>query len=325
MSDLVFKRSTDSEHVIELESSLISATWLNMNAPAGMPARFEIITALVGEGAKIKVTGTSERGARLGQITSQINRNRFFGELTVPESIALGDRVYFTVDLPDNNITGESNHIEVTPAVRVRNLKWSATEARRGDVLTLTADTSGLTTGSEVELVIYEYDNDGIHDRIAVIPTQVTNNRIELQWEYEYHEDSDDIPTQEQLDRYGNSYNPPEYFFTVRVNGNEFGTEQQSGLLEFKDWVDLELADADGNPLANERYVIIMPDGTEREGELDSDGRARIENVPPGPVTLSFPGLEEHDSPDAHADSTQRPPDSTQRPPDSSTQHDPDR
>ncbi|MBD3331898.1 hypothetical protein GF356_03525 [candidate division GN15 bacterium] len=295
MSDLVFKRSTDTEHEIKLDSTLVSANWLVPKAPAGLPARFEVTTAFVGNGAKIKVLGTSEKGAKLGQVTGKVRSNRFVGELTVPESAELGDKVYFTVDLSGNGLSGESDRIPVIPPVRVANMRWSSDVARRGEILSMTADASGLPSGSEVEVVVYEYDSDGAHDRIVAIPTQVANNRIEVQWEYEFHEDTDDIPTQEQLDQYDAKYHPPEYFFTVRFNDQEFGTNQESGLLEFKDWIELELADANDNPLANEKYILTLPDGTKREGELDADGHARIEDVPPGPVAITFPRVQEHE------------------------------
>ena len=292
--DLKFTKSTDTEHKIKLESSLISASWRCGKAIAGQTATFEVRTAFVGERAPIKIKGKSENGKKLGKIKDVIKRNKYVGEFEIPKDTELDDMIYFEVELPKNGLEGESNRIPVFPPVQVFNLKWGAKEARRGDVLTLSADTNGLRDHEEVTVIIYEYDRDSAHDKIVELPATVMDKRIELQWEYEYHEDTNEIPTQEELDKYGKKYNPPEYFFTVKVEDTEFGKqEQESGLLEFKDWVKIKLVDEEGNAIANEDYVLYLPDGQQRQGTLDSNGQAKEENIPPGEVTIEFPNKEE--------------------------------
>ncbi|MFH1374528.1 MAG: hypothetical protein ABII79_12105 [bacterium] len=292
--DLKFTKSTDTEHEIELESALLSATWRQGKAIAGRMAKFEVRTAFVGEGATIKIKGQSENGKKLGKIKDVIKRNKYVGEFDIPEDTELDDMIYFEVELPNNDLEGESNRIPVFPPVQVFNLKWSANEARRGDILTLSADTNGLRDNAEVTVVIYEYDRDSAHDKIVELPATVMDKRIELQWEFEYHEDTDEIPTQEELDKYGKSYNPPEYFFTVKVEDTEFGKqEQESGLLEFKDWVEITLVDGEGNAITNEEYILHLANGQQRRGTLDGSGRAREDDIAPGTVRIEFPNSEE--------------------------------
>jgi hypothetical protein len=294
--ELKFTKSTDTEHKIELESALISASWRCGKAIAGRSASFEVLTAFVGEGAPIKITGKSENGKKLGKIKTAIKRNKYVGEFEIPEDTEIDDMVYFEVELPKNDLEGESNRIPVFPPVQVFNLKWSAKEARRGDILTLSADVNGLRDKEEVTVIIYEYDRDGTHDKIIELPATVMNKRIQLQWEYEYHEDTDEIATQEELDKYGKTYNPPEYFFTVKVEDTEFGKqEQESGLLEFKDWIEIELVDDNGKPMPNEKYVLHLPDGNKRQGILDVNGFAKEENIPPGKVDIEFSNLDEYE------------------------------
>ncbi len=288
--ELKFTKSTDTEHKIELESALISASWRCGKAIAGQSASFEVLTAFVGEKAPIKITGKSENGKKLGKIKDVIKRNKYIGEFEIPEDTELDDMIYFEVELSKNNLEGESNRIPVFPPVQVFNLKWSANEARRGDILTLSADANGLRDKEEVTVIIYEYDRDGAHDKIIELPATVMNKRIELQWEYEYHEDTDEIATQEELDKYGKTYNPPEYFFTVTVEETEFGKrEQESGILEFKDQFELRLVDEGGNPVPNEKYTLKLADGKIREGTLDKRGYAIEKDLPPGPILVDFP------------------------------------
>ncbi|MCK4460351.1 MAG: hypothetical protein KAW46_01020, partial [candidate division Zixibacteria bacterium] len=123
---------------------------------------------------------------------------------------------------------------------------------------------------------------------ITELLAHVENGRVEIRWEYEYHEDTDEIPTQEELDKYSGQYNPPEYFFTIKAEGVEYGKKQESGLLKFKDWINISLVNIRGEPVAKKKYTLRTADGQERTGTLDGGGRAREENLPPGGVTITF-------------------------------------
>jgi hypothetical protein len=295
MPELEFNKGTDADEEIKVDSSLIYATWRSGIAYGGQKAVIEVGTAFVGNGAKIEIKGVSAKGKKLGKIKDVINNNRFVGELDIPEDIEFGDEVYFEVKLAKNGLDGESDRIPAHPPVKVSEMKWSASEAGRGDILTLTAKIQGVRSGTEVTVKILEYDADGAHDRIAEFPATVADEKLEVDWEYEYHEDTDEVPNQEDMEEYGANYNPPEYFFTVTVGDKEFGREQESGLLTFKDWIELDCEDPYGDPAADVEYVLVMPDGQERKGKLDSEGKARIEGVPPGPchMELNFPEEEE--------------------------------
>lgn len=291
--ELKFDKSTDTKHKVNLEPKLIYAEWVPQSAPVGQKVSFQIGTSLVGQGAPVEVKGKSAKGKKLGTVKGKMRGNKFSGEFTIPDSTKIGDMVYFDVKLPKNNLTGESNRIAAVPPIIVTNLQWSAREARRGDILTLSAKVENVPDAAEVKVTIYEFDQDGSHDKIVEIPAIVKNKKVELQWEYEYHEDTDEIPTQEQMNRYGRNYNPPEYFFTVKVDDQEFGkAKQDSGLLEFKDWIEIELKDSSGNCVPNEDYILHLPDGQQRSGKLDEYGRATERDIPPGKVEVEFPNLE---------------------------------
>ncbi len=293
MSEIKHNKSTDSENEIKLDSSLIYAVWRSGSAYAGNKAEFEIGTSFVGNGASIKITGKSAKGKKLGKVSGKINNNIFIDKFDLPDDLEPGDTISFEVELKKNSLSGKSNEIPVFPKPGITNMKWSADEARRGETLTLTADVERVTGGSEAKIIIMEYDSDGAHDKITEIPALVKNKKIEIMWEYEYHEDSDEIPSQEELDRYGASYNPPEYFFVININGYEFGLEQESGILGFKDYIEIDLVDEYGNKSAKEKYKLTLPDGSTKEGNLDDDGYAKIENIPPGKVTIEFPDIPE--------------------------------
>ena len=72
------------------------------------------------------------------------------------------------------------------------------------------------------------------------------------------------------------------------IGQQKWGDKQESDLLQFKDWIEVDLQDETGNPLADEPFTCLLPDGTKQEGILDENGHARLESVPPGPVEVSF-------------------------------------
>jgi len=291
MADLKFNKGVDQEHEVKLDSFLISASWMSGVAYTGSATRFVVQTAFVGNGAAIEITGKSESGKKLGKIKGEINGNSFADMLDIPDDLKEGDKVYFEVKLSKNGLNGESERIPVYRGPRIKEMKWSATEARRGDTLKLTAKLEDVRDNTECQIIIYEHDQDGAHDKIAEIPAVFKGGQAEVQWEDEYHEDTDEIPTEEERQRYGGAYNPPEYFFTVKFEDLELGRRQESGLLTFKDYIEITLKDMAGNPRPNENYKLHLPDGSERAGQLDANGYARERDIPPGNVLVEFPNL----------------------------------
>jgi hypothetical protein len=170
------------------------------------------------------------------------------------------------------------------PRRGVRNAKWDPAEARRGDVVKLTADTSGIPEGAKVHVSIFEKDPGGAHDLVAEFDPIVKGNKIEAQWEYEYHDATKEIPTKEESEK---GYVPPEYFFRAQSGDST----AESGLLRFKDWISIEIRDGSGKPYKDEEYVLHLPDGSQRKGKLGADGTAREEDIPAGPIKVEFPRL----------------------------------
>lgn len=56
-------------------------------------------------------------------------------------------------------------------------------------------------------------------------------------------------------------------------------------------WIEVELVDERGRPVAGERWSLTLPDGTTRSGTTDDKGVARVEGIDPGTCWVSFPDL----------------------------------
>ena len=59
-----------------------------------------------------------------------------------------------------------------------------------------------------------------------------------------------------------------------------------------KSWIEIKLVDEDDQPVQGERYRIELPDGTVRQGTLDSKGQAHIGGIDPGNCKITFPNLD---------------------------------
>lgn len=57
-------------------------------------------------------------------------------------------------------------------------------------------------------------------------------------------------------------------------------------------FIEIELKDDEGKPVANESYFVELPDGSTKSGRTDASGYARIDGVDPGTAKISFPDLD---------------------------------
>jgi len=275
-----YSGATDSTHQIDLPSAIVSARWAWQEAAAGKEVPLEIRTLFVGNGAAVTIQVADGQGSQLDSVSGEVVDNQCFATYEIPADLT--GTIHFTVELSAHGLQQRSDDLTVRPPRAIRNPRWSVAEARRGDILTLTAETPGFRDGTRARLEIYEHDADGAHDLITRLTGHLANEALSVQWAYEYHEDVDEIPTEEESER---GYNPPEYFFRVTIGP----AHADSGLLAFKDYVEIDLRDSAGAGVADARYILHLPDGSTREGTLDAEGGAREEDVPPGRVEIEFP------------------------------------
>ncbi len=285
---LKFTKATDSKEKLTLSSMLVYAEWQQSYAPAGQQAFFEIGTLFVGQGAPVEVKGKSSKGKSLGKVTGKIRGNKFIGAFAIPPDVKTGELVYFDVQLPKNGLSAKSNSVAVVPPILVTDMHWSAQEVHRGDVLTLNAKIENVPGSAAVKTIVYEFDADGAHDKIAEIAATVENKKVALEWAFDYPDNTEEIPTQSDLQRYGRKYASPKYFFTVKIDNQEFGRRQESGFVVFCDSIEITLRDRKGQVGANEQYTVELPDGTTQQGQLDQNGYAKLESLPPGKCVIKF-------------------------------------
>ena len=62
--------------------------------------------------------------------------------------------------------------------------------------------------------------------------------------------------------------------------------------VEEKHYIEIELLDDEGKPVADEAWFVELPDGSTKSGRTDAKGFARIDGVDPGTAKVSFPNLD---------------------------------
>jgi translation initiation factor IF-1 len=77
-------------------------------------------------------------------------------------------------------------------------------------------------------------------------------------------------------------YSAPSYYFEIVIEN----CKAHSGLLEYKDWIEIEFKDDKGNAIANKKYKLYLSNGEVRQGTVDGSGRAKEENISPGRVEI---------------------------------------
>jgi len=58
------------------------------------------------------------------------------------------------------------------------------------------------------------------------------------------------------------------------------------------DWIEIKLVDQEGKPVPGEKYRVELPDGSIRQGVLNSEGVAWEGNLDPGTCKITFPDLD---------------------------------
>ena len=291
-----YQVQTDTKEKIKLDSDIVEATWLCGAAHGGTDAVLRVVTYAVAEGSSIEIKGFSSKGKAPGTINGKIYNNEFTGELPIPEKVELNAQIGFEAKLPKHGLKQDSQFtIPATPAIQVSKMCWDKTEVHRGDVVTLTTQFVNPLPGAQAQVIIYEYDPDGHHEKFCAFPVEIENDKIEVKWEFPSTYDVSQIPTEDERQKYGKHYVPVEFFFLVVVDGVRIGEGQESGKVKFRDPTNHILLDGYGVPLKNRKVILHLPDGTEKEVTTADDGSVVETTGLPGAVFAEIKDVEDQD------------------------------
>lgn len=271
------KGQTDELTEVELPSTIEQVQWTQWIASPGGTVGLEVFTKYVGNNAELEVE-VKDGGGGSYVIKSQITNNAFIAFLPVPAS---AEKTFdATVKLPKHSLTKKAQTLPLTAPFSISKAKWDRPIACRGDVLPLVATVKGLNDGTDVTISVWQHDPEGAHERITFFQGIVSGGKVEADWAFDYKGPLDVIVERDA--------GPVQFFYRVERNG----VFAESNLIKFI-WIAIELVGEDGVGIPSQRYGLRLPDGSQRVGRLDLDGRAIEDGIPKeGECRVSFLDLD---------------------------------
>ena len=158
---------------------------------------------------------------------------------------------------------------------------WRSDYLRREQTAILAGTTVGYGDGTSATLLIYEFDLEGNHEYVDRTSGTVKQDQVEVEWVFDYRKDVAGLPSVLEGAEF---YSAPSYFFELKVAGKS----ATSGLIEFRDYTEVELTDEDNKPRAYAEYTAQFADGSQLQGVSDSAAIICLEDIPPGNVHWQF-------------------------------------
>jgi uncharacterized Zn-binding protein involved in type VI secretion len=260
-------------------------------------------TVLIGEGGG----GAGSSGSANGALTSaniagkgsQNQLSSHFLDVTFEDGAKLPiSGIQYKLTDPNNNIqsgflTGRIKRTGVPEGdykITLRgivNAQWSEKQADVGTQVTLNVKTIGVENSEKVSLEIFIRDSNYTDYLLEKLETQVNDNAVQAQWTLKVDEKYLNVCNSKESDN--KRYSRPFFFFRAKIAE----LSERSGLLYYKDWIELKAIGKDGKPAANEEYILRLKTGEIRKGKLDGNGYKKIENVSPSMCEVEFPNLPE--------------------------------
>lgn len=165
----------------------------------------------------------------------------------------------------------------------IKKASWSKEISKVGESVKLSAESEGFENGTKATIQIYKRDIRGADTVVKTLEKEISNNKIEIELENNFES--------VQTETTGSGYSTVGYYFEVICEHSK----SKSDLLYLEDSIEIELKDDEGNPRANEEYILYLPNGKVEEGKLDGNGYKKIEKVPAGSYSIKFPNLKPKD------------------------------
>jgi len=250
-------------------------------------------TVLIGDGGGGAGGGSGGGSPETGSSTAvEVAENHYLDVKFVDKGGKPISGVEYEVKAPD----GERAHGALTGEIKKTGVKegdheivlkaivkaqWSVDKAAVGDKVKMICETVGIESGEEARLEIFIKDNNFADHLLHTIVSKVDGDKIEEEWELEINEEL--VGDQETKEQKG-GYSSPMFFFRVTSDG----ISSQSGLLTYKDYIEIELRDEEDKPVKGALYKVFLPNGVIKQGKLDDNGYAKVENIPPGKVKITY-------------------------------------
>ncbi len=191
---------------------------------------------------------------------------------TVTESTLAGDG-----RIRRDGLTAGQGKIEL---LGISNARWSKAKAGVGESVSMQADVEGFPAGTPATYRVFVRDIDGPDRPVAEIAATTQGTSLTGSWAFAYPEEGAQLEGDA-----ADGYSAPQFYFEVSVAS----ARSRSALLTIEDVIEIKLLNAEGQPAANEPYVVVFSNGAVRKGKLDRNGCARETGVSIAHWSIIFP------------------------------------
>ncbi|MEK6750133.1 MAG: hypothetical protein AABY83_13175 [Pseudomonadota bacterium] len=264
-------QQTNATGTFKQKSEIVFVRWARSIVHAKDSVNYEVVTALVGNGAEITLLAKDAKGKVILKEKGQVYGGKYFGKTSLPESAQ--SPISLTAELPKHQSKKNALPLTVLPAITVSSLKWDRTQVRRKEKVTLSGCIIGYKS-TNATLTVYRFSEMGAHIPVARIPVALSEGKFQAGWEFTFKASTALLATNKELKKHGESYSKPSYFFCV----SEPPSPVKSNLMEFIDEIKIRIV----NPIKDVKYEIITAD--DKENAVAPDGRQVmiLKDVAPG-------------------------------------------
>jgi uncharacterized Zn-binding protein involved in type VI secretion len=165
---------------------------------------------------------------------------------------------------------------------KIVEAKWEKEKAKVGDEVKMIVNVKDFIDGTGAIFTVWEEDENGENDFIAVIDGIVKGGRVEASWVYSLEEANEQL--EEDLE---SGEEEPQFFFSVDIEG----IEARSKPLKFTYLLEIDLKDETGEIIEENDYILTFANGEVKKGKV-KDGKITVEDAPLGKYTLTVDGYE---------------------------------
>lgn len=267
------------------------------------------MTVLIGEGGSGSSSGggggsAGAAAAAASAATAQTDNNESFTKIEHWSEFAFADSaglpvsgLQYSITTPDGKESAGVLRLDgrvgrdalskgqcTVELLAVHSAKWSKDKADVGETVKWSAKVDGYKDKTPAHCSIFRRDLQGPDTPVHGVDTEVRGGKVEGQWQYIVETSGKPEKSRTVTGSEPKPCSAPEYYFEVTVGNGR----TRSGLLGLKAKAEVKLLDHEGKPMSNVKYRIRVASGEIREGTLDGQGKAKLENLVPGEFSVKF-------------------------------------
>jgi uncharacterized Zn-binding protein involved in type VI secretion len=163
----------------------------------------------------------------------------------------------------------------------IADVRWSAQNAKVGDKVKMIIETAGIDSGTKASLQVFVKDAGYTDHLLDTFETTVSGDKVEKEWTLEVDEKYLGICDKKEKTK--KRYSQPFFYFRVAIGD----MQERSGILYFKDELEVEIRDGDGNAYKEKEIEISLPSGRKMTKKTDGSGKIVLKDLPPSNTQIN--------------------------------------